>query len=144
MNESQLEAIMQRLDRLERHNKLLTRWGIVGLASLSMLAACAATYAERFPDALQVVDGRGQIRHNLYVNLKNLGESGLQLRDVNGKLRIEFLVRAIDGDAVVNLCDKQGNPRASIGVSGEGEPYADVYDANRNRTRRDWNELVRR
>ena len=125
MNHAPIDAIMKRLDFLERQNRLLKRWGIPAFAASVAILLCAGTV---FQDDVQVMDRKGRVRGFLYSHTQAIGDSGLHLFDANGVKRVALGV-AVDGSSGIWVLDRNGVTRIGIGVDAVGRTYLRIFDA---------------
>ena len=151
-----LEALNERLDRLERENRrfkvgaLLVLIGIVAVGIMGQARANAVRVVEAEKFVLRDSQGKERAelstlgdgspslhfygfyagRRHAIVSLEAdqaSGTSGLQFNAANGKNRISLAV-AVVGSAVVNVADLDGNVRASLGVGRDGSGGVGTLD----------------
>ena len=103
MNQSQIDAITQRLDALERQNRLLKCWGTFTATGLLVVILCAAV----FPGSVEVVDSNNVTRGAMYVRPNDIRQSGLDLLDANRRVRISMGIDA-NGTAFLQLWGRDG------------------------------------
>src|SRR5437764_8094461 len=106
MDNAQLVAISERLNRLERENRRLKRGGALALVAVALLAAGGAKLAE-VPKVIETEQ--------------------LILRDSNGKMRARLSTDK-DGSPLLGFGDAEGNPRAILGLIG-GSPSIHFFDS---------------
>lgn len=100
-------TIVQRLDRLERENRLLKR---VGIAALSTIAA-VVLMGQALPSSVA----------------KLVEAERFLVRDTAGNPRATLGLLP-DGSPSLNLIDKDGNIRMAVGMKPEGSPSLNLYD----------------
>ncbi len=132
-NESTLDTLTPRLDRLERENRLLKIGGAILLLGLAAVGAMGQVLPKAIPkvvEAEQFVlrDTKGKIRAGLEV--RAAGAPGLVLYDQNGKARAALNVLA-DGSPGLVLADQTENPRAILTLpADDGAPRLHLSDRN--------------
>lgn len=133
MERSELEALRARLDRVERHLRIV-RWAwLLGAAAVAVLGASAGQAAPQQAAtqpavvrarAVEVVDEAGRTRIELAVRH---GIGMLQVADASGHARLGMLVFP-DGVALLQLQDTRGRTRLRVSVGAEGEPGLWMFD----------------
>lgn len=130
MNESDLGAITERLERLERQNRRLRLAGVVLLLVGAALATAGVAHpapppvleAQRF----LVRDPAGRPRAVLGV----VGDaSALNLYDRAGTGRASLTVDA-DGGSRLGFFDREGRSRVALDLAGDGTAMVGFYDRN--------------
>ncbi len=124
-----MDELTNRLDRLERSNRMLK--GAVAMLSLAFVGLVAVGWTS--PDGtvearefiLKSADGKQ--RAVLGVNAD--GSPGLVLIDANEKTRAALIVGP-DGAPFLSLYDADGKVRESLGVEANGSPYLGLCDAD--------------
>jgi hypothetical protein len=106
MDQPSLEAVVERLERVERENR---RWRVASL--LAILALAVLLWPGRVSAQSRVVDVEALI-----------------LRDQQGVVRAELAIAPEFGNAYFNLNDRKGNPL--IGLGGvDGTAIISMLDA---------------
>ncbi|MFQ5881799.1 MAG: hypothetical protein ACE5I9_04930 [Candidatus Methylomirabilales bacterium] len=130
MDDSKMEILVRRLDRVERENR---RWKRVGTFVLAAIAAVALTgqatprnvakevEAEKF----LLRDTSGKTRAVLAMGADE--SVGLSLSDKDGTARI-WLSLGAGGSPVLALFDKTARPRATVRVWPDGLPHLALTD----------------
>ena len=124
-----IEAVVERLDGLERENRILRRIA-AALVLVSVLIAVEGgrdrRSSTRVVDAERVVirDKEGRLRAELGVDASGL--PGLRLRDARGREQVALQVSS-DDFATLSLNDR-GEPRVSLDSSADGSAALRFYD----------------
>lgn len=123
MKESSIEAMVRRLERVERENRRLKGVGavaILGLAAGVLMGPATAGTDARVVEAEQFVlrDGEGKAR--AWLNVSE-GSVNLALADKDEKSRALMYVLD-DGTAGFALRDKESTRRAGLYVLADGSP----------------------
>lgn len=129
MNEAEIAS---RLERLERENQRLKRFGGAAVVILVSLAAIYATQpiAQVIrAHAFEVMDNSGKVRVKLSV-LPD-GDSAIDIRDARGTERAWMGLKASNGPTI-GLADAQGYPRAIMNVSSAGFATISLTDQEHN------------
>ncbi|MFQ5911803.1 MAG: hypothetical protein ACE5JS_01315 [Nitrospinota bacterium] len=123
MDGSQMDAVTQRLDRLERENGRWKAVGIIAVAVFALVVSLGATggggakVAEEIrAKKFAVVDEDGRERGVFAVT--EMG-SGLQLKDVEGRVRAVLMLDA-KGPGL-ELRDAKGRARTRLGLTRDGQ-----------------------
>ncbi|MCK4306818.1 hypothetical protein KAW50_01170 [candidate division WOR-3 bacterium] len=127
MNEVNTTALLERVKRLERQNKLIKLTGIVvalGMAFVLLVGAKEKVPKEIVAESFRVVDTQGRTRAALFVSQEG---PMLVLSDENGKGRAALGVSP-EG-SMLGFSDKNEKLRAVLGVSPEGSALQ-LYDKN--------------
>ncbi len=106
MNEVNTTALLERVKRLERQNKQIKLTGIVAVLGMALVLCCGAkdkVPKEIVTESFHVVDTEGRARAGLYVDQ--------------------------DDNIALGLFDKNGKPRAVLGVTQKG-PQLALHDKN--------------
>lgn len=93
MDQSQVDAIVKRLDRVERQNRLWKRCGLAAALLLIIVVASAAGPRPGpvvFQDSLRLLDKNGRPRVVLYVEERRGLSCGLEVLDARGAKRIHL------------------------------------------------------
>ena len=159
MSAIQMEALQNRLNRLERESRIWKSAAILALAifALGILMGATSSKKPRVVDEIRakrlyIVDGEDKIRAALALVVKENVEKGvgLALYDRKGHTRASLgvspngsnvLLKDADGKTRATLATSQNgpafvlfdsnfNPRAALTVTGKG-PALRLYDANR-------------
>lgn len=136
MEATRVDALTDRLDRLEKANQALSRearrWRRAGVGTLLgavVLAICGANMAEddKTVEASHFVlrDEAGRMRGAL--GMRPDGTPGLGLFDVNGQVRLSFDLASV-GTPGVNLYDKGGVLQAALAIRPDGSPGFGLFD----------------
>src|SRR6185312_14720923 len=136
MEATRIDALTDRLDRLEKTNERLgrecRRWRKAGLGTVLgavVLAVCGANMADedKTVEASHFVlrDDAGRMRAAL--GMRPDGTPGLGLFDVNGQIRLSFDL-ASSGTPGVNLYDKAGTLQAALAIPPDGTPGFGLFD----------------
>ena len=122
----ELHGVTDRLERLERENRRLKRWGgiaagafvTLGLFGFALPAVCDVVTGER----LVIRDGSG--RQRAVIDAYGTKTPGLALHDASGKQRAKL---ALDekGDVTLSFYDAQGGAKASYLFAAEGAPQTE-------------------
>ncbi len=133
-NESTLDTLTPRLDRLERENRRLKIAGSILLLALVAGGAMGQVLPKAVPKVVEAErfvlrDTRGKIRAAL--DTVASGGLALSLADENGKARAGLGVAA-DGTPGLFLTDQNGKTRAELSVGTSG-PSLVLRDENRDR-----------
>lgn len=113
MSKPQTEMLVQRVDRLERENRLLKRTGVAALAAI----AAVMLMGQALPSKVT----------------KLVEAEKFLVRDTAGNPRA-WLGFLPDGSPGLNLIDKDGNIRMTVGMTPQDTPSLNLYDtAQRNR-----------
>lgn len=107
MNEPTLDILTQRLDRLERENRRLKRWGALMLLSMSAVLTM------------------GQIP----ARTRTIEAEEFVLKDGTGKDRA-VLATVEDGTPFLGFIDKDRRLRVSFGLESTGAPLLSLIDKN--------------
>jgi hypothetical protein len=123
-----MQAVLERLNRLERHNRRLKQ---AALAAFVLATALATIYATQpVPQKItahefDVVDNSGRVR----VGMGMLsGVPVITLSDMQGKGRAEMTLIP-SGVPIIALSDAQGKTRAQMNLGFSGEPFIALSDA---------------
>jgi hypothetical protein len=124
MSKQEITTICQRLDRLERHNRI---YKLVGITVLSLVTAVLLVGAktdkvwdEIRARKISIIDQNGQKR-------AALEDIGLYLSNTKGKTMA--VLGAYEGGSVLSLQGGSGNTNwSSIVINIEAEPNLSVYD----------------
>ncbi len=127
MNDSTLDTLTQRLDRLERENRRLKVAGTIVFLVLVAVGAMGQVLPKAVPKVVEAErfvlrDARGKM-------LATLGTDGLVLADQNGKFRAALGV-GTDGSASLIFDDQNEKPRVTLGVLDDGTPHLALLDQN--------------
>lgn len=136
MESRQIDALTDRLDRLEKTNQLLgrecRRWRRAGVGTLLgaiVLAVCGAKMADddKTVEASHFIlrDDAGRMRAAL--GMRPDGTPGLGLFDLNGQVRLSFDL-ASSGTPGVNLYDRAGTLQAALAIRPDGTPGFGLFD----------------
>lgn len=98
---------MQRVDRLERENRLLKRAGVAALAAIAAVMLMGQTLQSK--------------------TVKLVEAEKFLVRDTAGKPRASLGLLP-DGSPSLNLLDKDGNIRMAVGMKPGGSPSLNLYD----------------
>ena len=101
-----LHELTSRIDRLERENARLKRWGGLACAGLALLGLAAAA-----PAVCDVISGER-----------------LVLRDGSGRQRLTLDAYRNEAPELT-LQSRDGKPLARAGIDAQGEAYLALYDA---------------
>jgi len=106
MNETTMETLARRLDRMERENRRIRQAGVVAVAVIVAVGLMGHVAGEKVVEAewFVLLDSSGQPRAVLAVAK---GGSGLYLYDNKGKLRAG-LVGGVADETGLSLYDKAG------------------------------------
>ncbi|MFQ5961978.1 MAG: hypothetical protein ACE5MG_11340 [Candidatus Methylomirabilales bacterium] len=121
MHEKTEEALVRRVDLVERENRRLRRAGAAALAALAAVVLTGHVFtAERVVEAERFVllDPSGETRAVLAVAK---GGSGLYLYDKKGKMRAG-LVGGVADETGLSLYDVEGKGRARLALKADGSP----------------------
>lgn len=110
-NESNLEALVDRLDDLEKQNRMM-KWGFAAIAGAALTCLLAAAASDPIVRArrLELSDASGAVRCRLGV--EDDGSVSQTFTDAKGARRIHLFV-ASKGEARLRLLDDAGNVRIS-------------------------------
>ncbi len=135
MDESILDTLMQRLDRLERENRRLKVAGAILLLALAAVGAMGQVLPKAVPKVVEAErfvlragqnalfpDTRGKIRASLGTDL--LGTPALELDDQNEKAVARLAI--VLGTPTLTLYDQNGKVRAVL----DGTPDLSLYGQN--------------
>lgn len=138
MDQAQVGALVDRLDRLERTNQTLAsecrRWrrgaGAVLVVGM-VLGLAGAKEIERIPRTLAAQnfvlrDEAGRVRASL--GFRADGTPGFALMDEQSRVRLALDLCA-DGAPAVNLYDKDGTLQSALAVRPDGSPGLGFFDA---------------
>ena len=133
MTESTLDTLTRRLDRLERENRRLKRWGslaLIGLVSLIFMGQIASS-APKVVEGKSFIlrDTKGRLRAKLGMSRERL--AGLVLLDEAGTPSAS-LSTASDGKSTLELLDKAGHERAMLFKDAEGTSGLSLRDETGN------------
>src|SRR3989442_1444982 len=151
MGEERLEAVLRRVERLEREGRRWRRAAIALVLSAVALATMAAVPRGRIVEAQKFVlkDATGKVRAELgpsdsdkQIALRFKDESGLPrltagieeessllvLSDRTGRPRVGLVTLAA-GVPGLTLYDTTGRTRVEVGLSREGDPSVALLDA---------------
>ena len=125
MTEPTLDALTQRLDRLERQSRRLKRTTLVvilGAVAAVLMGQTAPHRQPRSVDAEEFVlrDSRGQVRATLGTT-QNATATVLQIHGENGKPRTRVTVSS-DGSSSLEVMDSGDHVRLLLGVKDNGSP----------------------
>src|SRR3954463_12123126 len=109
MDTPEVDAILQRLNRLERENRLLKRVALLGFAGVILLAAFGAKLADgpKVVEAERFIVRDPQGVERAAFGIQDDGISRLTLSDGKGASKAMLSVTK-DGEAVLNLVRKGG------------------------------------
>lgn len=136
MDVTQIRALTERLDRVEKTNQSLAkecrRWRRAGVGTLLgalVLAVCGAKMAdeEKTVEASHFIlrDEAGRMRAAL--GMRPDGTPGLGLFDLSGQVRLSFDLSS-SGSPSMNLYDKAGTLQAALAVRPDGTPGFGLFD----------------
>lgn len=131
-NESTLDTLVPRLDRLERENRYLKLAGTILLLALAAGGAMGQAVAKAVPKVVEAErfvlrDTTGKPRARL--SLLPDGGTGLTLFDQNGKARAGLGLLP-DGWPALTLVDQNGKLRAKLSLLPDGRPALTLADQN--------------
>jgi hypothetical protein len=157
MDKPLIDALAERVERLERENRRLKRIGVVVLAAVAVTLAVGAKLADQ-PEFVEATRGfhlrdkDGTLRASLTLehegepglflytkdrdlpaialSLDSDGQRRLQFRDKTGKERI-FLGPLADGHVGIVLEDGAENQRIKLSVPSQGGPNIQLMDEGR-------------
>jgi hypothetical protein len=128
-----LEAVSERLGRLERHNRLLRYMLAVlvvftGYISMDKLFPDGVIVQKTMLESkeLKLLDGDGNAR--LFLRMYSRVPV-LQLVDGNGKPRLSLGLR-FDDTPFIDLSDSYGNTRATLEMTEQDAPALRLFDGN--------------
>lgn len=107
MTEHKTETLMQRVDRLERQNRLFKRIGGFALGAI----AAVVLMGQALPSKVA----------------KLVEAEKFLVRDTAGRPRATLGLLP-DGSPSLNLIDQDGNIRMAVGMKSEGSPSLNLYD----------------
>ena len=126
-----LQAVAERLGKVEKQNRRLKSVGIAVLVLVSAVLVIGQTVPkERIlleAEAFILRDKNGNIRAGLMVNED--GEATLFFGDKNGTTRAQLMVHE-DGGPILTFRDKNGTARAGLMLDEDGWPILSFYDKN--------------
>ncbi len=127
-----LDALTHRLDRLEWQHRRLKLAGFILLLTLIALGAMGQMIPRAVPKVVEAErfvlrDTTGKILAALGTEAS--GILALSLADQTGKVRARLGVQA-DGGPVLALVDQNGKPRIGLGVAADGAPGLLLSDQN--------------
>ncbi len=120
MDQSTIETLARRLDRVERENRWLKRAGVVALAVIAAVVLMGQATESKVVKVIEAEkfvlrDGQGRQRAELFAH-KDV--SGLAFSDQKGRVRI---VMGVDKDSqTFHLMNENQIPRVSIGLDEKG------------------------
>ena len=148
---SDIQAVAERLEGVERENRHLKRWGAVALIGIvAMVLMGQAVPGSRTVEAEQFVlkDASGKIRGTLAIRAD--GTPRLEFLEEDGKPRIvlavwpngsaslglsekermggAMLATLPDGSTMLRLYDKNATPRAVLVAVADGSPTLSLFD----------------
>ena len=154
MDLSTLEALRQRMDRIERENRRLKVGGgllLAGLALLTLLGAGMATNKTLEAESFIVKDSSGKVRAvlgttdpynapglvmydqeghaNILLHLTGDGDPGFWLYE---KDKVRATLNAVGDRVHLQLYDPDTRMRASFVVAKDGSPSMELYDQDEN------------
>jgi hypothetical protein len=113
-----IQAVLERLEKLERQNRKLKRAGVLALlvvGSLVLMGQAAPKSRTVEGEKFVLRDGRGRVRAKLDTDVDS--SPALKLSDANGNLRAMLSLDG-SGDAGVWLFDAKGKPEVVVGTAG--------------------------
>lgn len=125
MDSMRLVELTERVDRLERDNRVLRRrFRYVAFSAIVLSVGVGAVFQNigRFEKAVEVIDANGTLRSVLYA-VNNAGRSGLEIKDPQGRTRFGIRTNTQSDDPFIEFFDKNGNERIEMGVGINGEAY---------------------
>jgi hypothetical protein len=135
MTEPTLESLARRLERVERG---IRRWRVIGSAALVTLAFLVLLGAtgQKVEDEVRaksfvLVDQQGRQRAVLnVVPLPFFDIAGLKLYDQKGRARAALAV-AGDGSSALNLYDQANFTQVNLSADPDGTPHLNLFGRNR-------------
>jgi hypothetical protein len=130
----QVRELTQRLERVERQNRRLLRWGgsalalVAGGLLMSMLPVCKTVWAERF--VLQDPQGTERAVLSAY---ESGGTPQFSMRGRDGKTLATLSVDQ-DGAAFLSLFDAKGEKSLRLSVGADGSPKLESPGCKSGRT----------
>ena len=114
-----------RLERLERENRRMKRWGgallggafVLGLTSMALPTVCKTVWAERF--VLKDSSGRGRLTIDGYRS----GPPVITAQGAHGKTFAKLVLA--DEGPLLEFFDGNGECTGRMGISEEGEAYVE-------------------
>jgi len=131
----ELQAILARIEALEKENRRLKRWGLVALVLATALGAIFAT--QLAPEKItarefEVVDSSGKTRAQMGLMS---GEPGIILYDGQGEQRVELgmLFRESgrtlrESNPGISFTDPRGNALLGMGLTSSGSSWVVLSD----------------
>ncbi len=134
MSQPTLDALLRRLERLERQNRRLKFVGSAAVFLMGMVLLSGATGA-KVPDEIRaksfvLVDNGGTRRVVMdVVRLPFFDIGGIRLFDARGRARASFAV-ASDGASGVTLYSEGQTTQAVLSADPDGTPHLQLFDKN--------------
>ena len=130
MNESTMDSLLRRLDRVERENRWLKRIGalaLIGASALAVMGQAGSSNVAKVVEAEKFVvrDANGGVGAVLGVTTDN--NSGLEIRDKNGKAGVTLGMGA-SGNPAMRLDGKDRKTGIALGVRPDNSPGLELYD----------------
>jgi len=128
MTDPDIQVLTQRLDRLERQNRLLRCGAFAALALVAAAVWIGAAAKGRTIEAERFVlrDAQGKVRAELLTD--PVFGPRLRLSQANGRVRMELALKGTTGP-YLSLRDANGNDRAQLDAFS-GNPGLTLYDSN--------------
>ncbi len=132
MDDSTLDPLTARLDRLERENRRLKLAGAILLLALAAVGAMGQVLPKAVPKVIEAErfvlrDTKGKIVAILGADAP--GTPALSLHDQNEKVRAALAIAA-DGRPFLALLDQNGKQRAALSVGVDGTSALLLSDQN--------------
>jgi hypothetical protein len=130
-DQTELQNLVRRLDRVERQNRTLKRAWTVTMLIVVALVLMGQSLPNKVPDVIvarkfALVDAKGNGRALLGFAPDN--SPVLLLNRPDGSLGATLEVGGPQGQPVLSLYDKNGKPRSVLGVDTDGSPGLSFSD----------------
>lgn len=123
----ELQGLTDRLERLEKENRRLKKWGGIAAAALG----CLGLFGFAAPVVCDIVTGERLVirdnsgRQRVGIDAYHNESPGLTLNDASGRERAKLCLND-KGDVTLSFVDERGSAKTSYLFAADGAPKADA------------------